>query len=764
MDFLQIKLFFTKKETPPKEYNEILIKNLCFGDPCPEADILAGIDAAIEDGVDVISISLGLDEPTPFFNDSTAIASFAAMQKGIFVSCAAGNSGPFNGTLSNEAPWILTVGASTHDRKIKAVAKLGNGAEFDGESLFQPKGFGSTLMPLIYPSSTDNPDAALCGEGALNGTDVKGKMVVCKRGGGIGRVAKGEEVKRAGGAAMILLNTEDDGFTTAADAHALPAAHVSFVDGEKILAYINSTTVPIATILFKGTVIGDPTAPAVSSFSSRGPSVQSPGILKPDIIGPGMNILAAWPFPLDGNTDNKATFNIISGTSMACPHLSGVAALLKSSHPYWSPAMMKSAIMTTADLVNVKGAPIVDQTRLPADAFATGAGHVNPSKANDPGLVYDIKPDDYIPYLCGLGYSDAQVGIIAHRPIKCVGVLKIPEGELNYPTFAVMLGPSQTFTRTVTNVGSPYSWYSVVVAAPKGVDVVVSPKKLYFSKTQDLIWKKLRRRIGSGAQTLVYSDPWLTDNHNPYIATEPAPELQNIIVASLKAPNSVQWDSDLLTDLFSSADKERILKIPLGESISEDKWFWAGEKGGLYTVKSGYKAIQQIPNQPQSNIAIKGGEIWNIPVPLKIRNFLWHIFSDCIPTMAALAVKRVDVDLHCPVCQTDMEDASHAFILCPAAKRVWASSSVGDRLFGFSSLIQWLSDLQSSSSTEDFFIVAMILWALWKRRNDVVWNTKNWSDFSVVRRALDSLSQWLAVRFKKEAVVENTEVVLPFNS
>lgn len=491
------------------------IYKVCFGDPCPEADILAGIDAAIEDGVDVISISLGLDEPIPFFNDSTAIASFAAMQKGIFVSCAAGNSGPFNGTLSNEAPWILTVGASTHDRKIKAVAKLGNGAEFDGESLFQPKGFGSTLMPLIYPSSTKNPDAALCGEGALNGTDVKGKVVVCMRGGGIGRVAKGEEVKRAGGAAMILLNTEDDGFTTAADAHALPAAHMSFVDGEKILAYINSTVVPMATILFKGTVIGDPTAPAISSFSSRGPSIQSPGILKPDIIGPGMNILAAWPFPLDSNTNDKSTFNIISGTSMACPHLSGVAALLKSSHPYWSPAMIKSAIMTTADQVNVKGAPIVDQTHLPADVFATGAGHVNPSKANDPGLVYEIKPDDYIPYLCGLGYSNEQVGIIAHRPIKCLGVSKIPEGELNYPTFAVMLGPSQTFTRTVTNVGSPYSWYSVVVAAPKGVDVIVSPKKLYFSKVNQQLTYSVTFKF-NGEKTGDFSQgylAWVSTKH-----------------------------------------------------------------------------------------------------------------------------------------------------------------------------------------------------------------------------------------------------------
>ena len=71
---------------------------------------------------------------------------------------------------------------------------------------------------------------------------------------------------------------------------------------------------------------------------------------------------------------------------MSCPHLSGIAALLKSSHTDWSPAAIKSAIMTSADILNVQGNPILDQTVHAADIFATGAGHINPSKANDTGL------------------------------------------------------------------------------------------------------------------------------------------------------------------------------------------------------------------------------------------------------------------------------------------------------------------------------------------------------------------------------------------
>ncbi|KAF7828339.1 subtilisin-like protease SBT1.2 [Senna tora] len=492
-------------------YAHLAIYKVCVLDDCPESDILAGLDAAVDDGVDVISISLGEDEPLPFFNDTIAVGSFAAIQKGIFVSCSAGNFGPFDGSLVNGAPWILTVGASTIDRTIAATAKLGNGEDLESESVFQPPSFPPTLLPLVYAGKNGQQDSAFCANGSLNGNDFKGKVVLCERGGGIARIDKGTEVKRAGGAAMILMNDEINGFSILADVHVLPATQVSYDAGVKIKAYINSTATPTATILFKGTIIGNSQAPAITSFSSRGPNLASPGILKPDIIGPGVNILAAWPFPPDNITSSKPNFNIISGTSMSCPHLSGIVALLKSSHPNWSPAAIKSAIMTSANQLNLGGKPIVDETLAPADFFATGSGHVNPSKANDPGLVYDIQPDDYIPYLCGLGYSDKEVGILAHRPIKCSETSSIPEGQLNYPSFTAVLGSSQTFTRTVTNVGEEDSSYVVEVSAPDGVDVKVKPDKLYFSKAnQKEMYSVTFSRIGSGKNTGEYVQGYLT--------------------------------------------------------------------------------------------------------------------------------------------------------------------------------------------------------------------------------------------------------------
>jgi subtilisin family serine protease len=454
---------------------------------CAESAILAGMDAAVDDGVDVLSLSLG--QPSVYlFEDGIALGAFSAIQKGIFVSCSAGNSGPAYGTLANEAPWILTVGASTTDRKIEAIAKLGNGKEYLGESVFQPKDFASTLLPLVYAGSLNTSDdsIAFCNPFTMQNVDVKGKVVLCEQGGFVKRVDKGQAVKDAGGAAMILVNSKLEAFNPIADVHVLPAVHVSYYAGLSIKDYINSTSTPVATIIFKGTVIGNPLAPQVASFSSRGPSKSSPGILKPDIIGPGLNILAAWPVSLGNST--TPPFNIISGTSMSCPHLSGIAALLKNSHPDWSPAAIKSAIMTTADTLNLHEKPILDQRLKPADLFAVGAGHVNPLKANDPGLVYDIETNDYVPYLCGLNYTDRQVGVILQQKVKCSEVKSIPQAQLNYPSFSIILGSSsQYYTRTLTNVGPVNTTYNVVIDAPLAVGISVGPSQITFTEVKQKV-------------------------------------------------------------------------------------------------------------------------------------------------------------------------------------------------------------------------------------------------------------------------------------
>ncbi|PHT55768.1 hypothetical protein CQW23_04254 [Capsicum baccatum] len=447
---------------------------------CSESDTFAAMDAAIEDGVDVISISID-DISRPFWEDSIALCSFTAIQNGILVSTTAGNTGPEHGTVANGAPWLLTIGASTTDRKLRATVLLGNGEEIDGESAFQPEDFYQTLLPLVFPgTNTSDLMAPFCSAESLKNIDVRGKIVFCEAGGKIKRLDIGHFVKDAGGAGMILMNEEPQGFTVQAEPHVLPAAHISFLDGLKIKAYMNSTATPMASFLFKGTIFGDDHAPAVAAFSSRGPFPESPGILKPDIIGPGISILAAWPTSVENNNNTKSTFDTLSGTSISCPHLSGVVTLIKSAHPEWSPSAIKSALMTTADLVNLGNNPIEDERGLRADFFATGAGHVNPLRANDPGLIYDIQPNDYKPYLCGL-YPSRAVSLIVLQDVNCSST--IPEAALNYPSFSIRLGSDlQAYTRTVTNVGEPISSYALEIVPPQGVDVKVEPSTLHFSE------------------------------------------------------------------------------------------------------------------------------------------------------------------------------------------------------------------------------------------------------------------------------------------
>ncbi|CAA0807085.1 Subtilisin-like protease SBT1.7 [Striga hermonthica] len=454
----------------------LAIYKVCRQD-CSMTSFVAGMDTAVEDGVDVLSISLGVP-PYQFYDDPMAIASFRAMEHGIVLSFCAGNSGPQYYYMFNGYPWALTVGASTMDRQLMAAVVLPKRRrQFNGEAAYQPKDFPQKFLPLVYPPNCTTDDS-------LKRSKVKGKIVVCDFS------YDDDVVKRSGCAAVIIVNDKNDESTTYAVAAFLPVANIGYADALEVIRYINSTAKPKAKIFFRGTLFGDDHAPVVASFSSRGPNNVSPWILKPDILGPGVNILAAWPTSVENRTNVKSTFKMLSGTSQSCPHLSGVVALLKSTHPEWSPAAIKSAIMTTADVVNRAGKPIEDANSQEANIFATGSGHVNPQAANDPGLVYDIEPKDYIPYLCALNYTNRQVRMIwKHNKVDCSKVISVPEAQLNYPSFVLNFTGGQPvshkYTRTVTNVGFPESTYRVTVVPPVGIKVLVEPKTLNFSRLNE---------------------------------------------------------------------------------------------------------------------------------------------------------------------------------------------------------------------------------------------------------------------------------------
>ncbi|KAL8152238.1 hypothetical protein V2J09_009998 [Rumex salicifolius] len=463
----------------------LAVYKVCWKAGCFGSDILAGMDQAILDGVDVLSLSLG-GGSVPYFRDTIAIGAFAAMQKGIFVSCSAGNSGPGKATLANTAPWIMTVGAGTLDRDFPATAILGNGKRFTGASLYSGPGMGAMAKTLVY-GNKGNSSANLCLPGSLNPAAVKGKVVLCDRGIDA-RVEKGAVVRDAGGVGMILANTASSGEELVADSHLLPTVALGMKAGDSIRKYVKSAGGRAKALLqFKGTVLNVRPSPVVAAFSSRGPNIVTPQIFKPDAIAPGVNILAAWSNavgPTGLVTDSRKTkFNIMSGTSMSCPHISGLAALIKAAHPDWSPSAIKSALMTTAYTHDNTNSPLLDAADgSHSNPWAYGAGHVDPQKAVSPGLIYDISPDEYVSFLCSLGYSNAHVGTVTKRPnITCTQKLTDP-GQLNYPGFSVLFKDSRVvrYSRVVTNVGAARTLYQVSVDAPKSVAVKVRPTKLFF--------------------------------------------------------------------------------------------------------------------------------------------------------------------------------------------------------------------------------------------------------------------------------------------
>lgn len=497
----------------------IAVYKVCWFNGCYSSDILAAIDVAIQDKVDVLSLSLG-GFPIPLYDDTIAIGTFRAMERGISVICAAGNNGPIESSVANTAPWVSTIGAGTLDRRFPAVVRLANGKLLYGESLYPGKGLKNAEreVEVIYVTGGDK-GSEFCLRGSLPREIIRGKMVICDRGVN-GRSEKGEAIKEAGGVAMILANTEINQEEDSIDVHLLPATLIGYTESVLLKAYVNATVKPKARIIFGGTVIGRSRAPEVAQFSARGPSLANPSILKPDIIAPGVNIIAAWPqnlgptgLPYDSR---RVNFTVMSGTSMSCPHVSGITALIRSTYPNWSPAAIKSAMMTTADLYDRQGKAIKDGNK-PAGVFAIGAGHVNPQKAINPGLVYNIQPVDYITYLCTLGFTRSDILAITHKNVSCSGILrKNPGFSLNYPSISVIFKRSKTtemITRRVTNVGSPNSIYTVNVKAPDGIKVIVNPKRLVFNRLDQTlsyrVWFVLKKR-NRGKREATFAEGQLT--------------------------------------------------------------------------------------------------------------------------------------------------------------------------------------------------------------------------------------------------------------
>ncbi|KAH9321711.1 hypothetical protein KI387_016350, partial [Taxus chinensis] len=394
----------------------LAIYKACWVGLCNDADLLAAFDDAAQDGVDIISIAIGRSRPS-LFEDAVNIGSFHAFSKGILVSGSAGNDG-LRGTIGNVAPWIFTAGASSIDRSFSSNILLGNNMTLKGEALnpFTQ----DDIAGLVAGSSSgalgvSHTNASFCQENTLDPTKIKGKVVVCTMSDSTdSKFLKSFFVKQGGGAGIIVV---DPTGADIANQFLIPATVIGEKEAANLMAYLVSDKNPTAFIETTVTVLQVQGRPEMAVFSSLGPNVIVPDIIKPDITAPGVSILAAWS-PVATIAGQSLDFSVQSGTSMSCAHVSGVAALVKAQNPTWTPAAIKSAIMTTAYVLDNTNQPILTSpTGNPAGPFSYGSGHINPAAALDPGLVYDYDVDDLVDFLCSNGVTPSQLSNLVGNKI-----------------------------------------------------------------------------------------------------------------------------------------------------------------------------------------------------------------------------------------------------------------------------------------------------------------------------------------------------------
>ncbi|GAB2252857.1 hypothetical protein Droror1_Dr00005704 [Drosera rotundifolia] len=482
------------------------------------ADVVAAIEQAVQDGVDIINLSVGPNSPpaatkTTFLNPFDA-SLLSAVKAGIFVAQAAGNGGPFPKTMLSYSPWITSVAAAVDDRRYKNHLILGNGKILPGLGL-SPSTHGNLTYKLVAandvlldpsvrrfsPSDCQRPEV-------LNKNLVQGNVLLCGYSFnfvvGTASIKKVSETARTLGAIGFVLAVENVTPGTKFDPVPTRVPGILITDVSKsldLIDYYNTSTSRDWTgrvTSFKSFGRIDDglmprlykSAPQVALFSARGPdikdySLQDADLLKPDILAPGSLIWAAWaPNGTDEPNYVGEGFAMISGTSMAAPHIAGIAALIKQQHPKWSPAAIKSALMTTSSTLDRAGKPLLAQqysesqamTLGAATPFDYGSGHVNPSAALDPGLIFDAAFSDYLGFLCTTPGIDAQE-IRNYTSFPCNYTLGYPS-NLNTPSVTVShLVETRTVTRTVTNVAKQETYTISATMAP-AIAISVNPTSI----------------------------------------------------------------------------------------------------------------------------------------------------------------------------------------------------------------------------------------------------------------------------------------------
>lgn len=415
---------------------------------CPGAAIVAALDDAVADGVDVLNYSIsGGGNP---WASSTELGFLAAQEAGIFAAVSAGNDGPEAYTTSKNAPWYTVVGASTHGRTLDSFVT------FNDESFAYSNGTGPVFSEVVtaLPITAMSVDASnFEGCNAFAADSFKDAVAVISR----GACAFSDKVTNAadaGATAVIVYNNTDGDVRltmSGLEATTIPSVAISENSGKDLLdelASTSDTTISIDPAITL--VVGQ--ADDMADFSSRGPNSTTADIMTPSVTAPGVSIYAAYndqDFGNDVTVTAPADFAFLQGTSMSAPHTSGAGAVLKSAHPTWTPDNIRSALMMTAttDVRKEDGV-------TPADVFDMGSGSIRVNLATNTGLIMDETFGNYMKANPATGGIPLSLNIPSMTNTQCIDTC--------------------TWTRTFTATKDA-NWTATPVSTSSNMSLTVSP-------------------------------------------------------------------------------------------------------------------------------------------------------------------------------------------------------------------------------------------------------------------------------------------------
>lgn len=380
-------------------------------DGCTTSDLVAAVDRAVSDGVDVLALAVAPRSTSAARGSALEQALLGAAEAGVVVVAAAGNHAG-GAYAAYPVPWVTTVGALSSPPPrgrldVTGGPSLTGAGRIDASVDQSPVVLGSRARA----DGASVRDASRCLEGALDAAATRGAVVVCRRG-GTSRLDKSAAVRRADGIAMILLNPGPGPLT--ADVHEVPTVHLGARAGRRLVRHLRSTGQTRGTLSTAGRALRNG---RVAGWSAAGNPQAA--LVNPDVVAPGSGVLAGTT----GREDRRWT--TFSGSSAAVARTAGTAARIRERHPDWSAARVHSALRTTARAVPDG-----------STGLRQGSGRLRVRPAATPGLAFDLGNRAYRRWLEG----------------------ELATRDLNVPS--LLTSGHGVFVRRVTNVGARAMYYS----------------------------------------------------------------------------------------------------------------------------------------------------------------------------------------------------------------------------------------------------------------------------------------------------------------